>query len=152
RHHRAGALSERTGKPGKQEVRKALRGGIPRLCPGGIAVGRGMRGGRDIKQQRFEILEAFSSRNGRGLKIEPVAEAPGETWENNKQGLEKGLRGLPKGSLHRLLAEHRGAPYRRYTSRLTVRQVLTWAQAYRQRTGRWPAQRSGAIPEAPGES
>src|SRR5262249_7236219 len=34
----------------------------------------------------------------------------------------------------------------------TVRQVVAWARAYRLRTGRWPAQRSGHIPEAPGET
>jgi hypothetical protein len=66
--------------------------------------------------------------------------------------LGKGLRGLPPSSLHRLLSEHRGAPYRWKTSRLTVRQVLAWARAYRRRTGTWPAQRSGPIPEAPGET
>ncbi|MCH8806726.1 MAG: hypothetical protein IH986_11640 [Planctomycetes bacterium] len=35
---------------------------------------------------------------------------------------------------------------------LTVRRVLAWADAHRKRTGRWPAARSGAIPEARGET
>jgi hypothetical protein len=82
----------------------------------------------------------------------PVIGAPGETWANVKQALEKGLRGLPRGSLHCLPAEHRGAPCRSKSSRQTVRQVLAWARAYRRRTGTWPAQRSGPIPEAPGET
>jgi hypothetical protein len=82
----------------------------------------------------------------------PVAEDPGESWANVNQALEKGLRGLPKGSLHRLLAQHRGVPSRRKAAPLTVRQVLTWARAYRGRTGKWPAQHSGPISEAPAET
>jgi hypothetical protein len=42
----------------------------------------------------------------------PVIGAQAETWANVNQALEKGLRGLPPSSLYRLLAEHRGAPYR----------------------------------------
>jgi hypothetical protein len=35
---------------------------------------------------------------------------------------------------------------------LTVEQVLAWADAYRARTGRWPAAGSGPVPKAPGET
>jgi hypothetical protein len=36
--------------------------------------------------------------------------------------------------------------------RLTVEQILTWADAYHRRTGRWPRTTSGPVPEAPGEN
>src|SRR5262245_41774573 len=35
---------------------------------------------------------------------------------------------------------------------LTVARVLAWADAHHARTGQWPRQRSGAVPEAPGLS
>jgi hypothetical protein len=34
---------------------------------------------------------------------------------------------------------------------LTEAQILAWADAHYERTGRWPAARSGPIPEVPGE-
>src|SRR5262249_55019273 len=35
---------------------------------------------------------------------------------------------------------------------LSIAQILTWADAHFQRTGRWPAARSGPIADAPGET
>jgi hypothetical protein len=82
----------------------------------------------------------------------PVIGAPGETWANVNQALAKGLRGLPRSSLACLLADYRGVRYRWKGSRLTVQQVVAWARAHRRRTGKWPTQWSGPIPEAPGET
>jgi hypothetical protein len=36
-------------------------------------------------------------------------------------------------------------------SRLTVEQILAWADAHRARTGRWPTAASGPVADAPGE-
>jgi hypothetical protein len=41
---------------------------------------------------------------------------------------------------------------RRVAPRLTERQIMIWARAYRVRTGRWPGARSGPIAGAPGET
>jgi hypothetical protein len=35
--------------------------------------------------------------------------------------------------------------------RLTVAQILRWADAHRQRTGRWPGAHSGPVADTPGE-
>src|SRR5262245_61677913 len=35
---------------------------------------------------------------------------------------------------------------------LTTEQILAWADAHHARTGEWPRQRSGPVPEAPGLS
>jgi hypothetical protein len=35
---------------------------------------------------------------------------------------------------------------------LTVKTIVLWAKAHKKRSGRWPAVKSGAIPEAPGET
>jgi hypothetical protein len=36
--------------------------------------------------------------------------------------------------------------------RLTLKQIRAWAKAHRERTGAWPGDTSGPIPEAPGET
>jgi hypothetical protein len=35
--------------------------------------------------------------------------------------------------------------------RLTIQQILAWADAYRAQTGRWPNRNSGQIPNSSGE-
>jgi hypothetical protein len=37
-------------------------------------------------------------------------------------------------------------------SRLTVAQILTWAEAHRVRAGTWPRVASGPVPESPGDT
>ena len=71
----------------------------------------------------------------------------GETWQNVNAALHFGSRGVSGGSsLARLLAKHRGVRNRRAQPRLTVQQILKWADAHRERTGRWPTRNSGAVP------
>ena len=77
----------------------------------------------------------------------------GETWQAIDFALLLGRRGLPEGSsLARLLAESR--PIRNvYTMpRLTIEQILAWADAYQAKTGRWPRGRSGRVADAPSET
>jgi hypothetical protein len=83
----------------------------------------------------------------------PIPEVPGETWRAVDAALRGGRRGLRgSSSLARLLARERGVRNRRQLPRLTRRQILTWADAHRRRTGKWPTCASGPIPEAPGET
>jgi hypothetical protein len=82
-----------------------------------------------------------------------VAAAPDETWMAVEMALLNGLRGLPGGSsLARLLKEHRQRRNRGALAPFTEEQILAWADAFYERTGRWPMARSGEIPEAPGEN
>jgi hypothetical protein len=75
------------------------------------------------------------------------------TWRNVDQALRKGLRKLPAGSsLAMLLAQHRGVRNRKALPRLSVRQILFWADLHQERTGEWPTRESGQIEEAPGET
>src|SRR5262249_32140245 len=79
----------------------------------------------------------------------PVVGAPGEMWSGVDIALEKGLRGLAgSSSLPRLLADHRGVRNQAAPPRLTIEQILAWADAHHARTGRWPNAKSGPIPEA----
>lgn len=84
----------------------------------------------------------------------PISEMPGETWIAVDRALRKGLRGLRGGSsLPRLLEKSRGVtPKHRRRPRLTIDQILVWADRHYQRRGHWPRQTSGKIPEAPRES
>src|SRR5262249_51879195 len=55
-------------------------------------------------------------------------------------------------SLAQLLAKHRGVRNTGRLPKLRIEQVLAWADAHRQRTGRWPQCDGGAILDAPGET
>jgi len=77
----------------------------------------------------------------------------GENWRKLDNALRLGLRGLPGGSsLARLLAEKRGVRNLGQLPKLTQKQILVWADAWRHRAGTWPTSESGLIPTAGGET
>jgi hypothetical protein len=83
-----------------------------------------------------------------------LPEAAGEKWSALDQALTNGYRGLPGGvSLVELLNRHWGEilPDDKPPP-LTIEQILVWAEAHHQRTGRWPTAQSGEVLEAPKET
>ncbi|MDB5310849.1 MAG: hypothetical protein JWO38_5051 [Gemmataceae bacterium] len=99
--------------------------------------------------------DAHHARTGEwpGQESTPVEGVSGETWLAVDCALRDGRRGLPGGSsLAQLLHAHRGVRNHLALPRLTPAQILAWADAYYARTGNWPRQDSGPIPEAPGEA
>jgi phage-related protein len=77
----------------------------------------------------------------------------GETWKGVADAIERGLRGLPGGNtLPKLLARHRGARNIQGLPPLSVKQILGWADAYYDRTGRWPRHGGETIPNTGGET
>ena len=77
-----------------------------------------------------------------------VSDVLGEIWASIDSALRKGRRGFPgASSLSRLLNDQR--PQRR--SKLTLEQILAWAEAHHAATGGWPTATSGAVAGAPGE-
>jgi len=75
-----------------------------------------------------------------------VVEAPEDTWGAINGALRAGYRGLAGGSsLARLLLEKRRKRVRAYAPRLSVTQILRWANEYYRRTGDWPVPKSGPI-------
>jgi hypothetical protein len=58
----------------------------------------------------------------------------------------RGSRGLPPLTLADLLQQQRGHINIQNRPRLTIKQVLEWADQHKQRTGKWPRHISGAIP------
>lgn len=87
------------------------------------------------------------------LKSGSLVEAPGETWLGIDSALRSGSRGLSQvSSLAKLLDEKRGVQNIQNLAPLTEDQILFWAEAHKERTGRWPTHKSGVIYGASGES
>src|SRR5262249_18640984 len=64
-----------------------------------------------------------------------------------------GHRGLPGGSsLAQLLAEYRSVRNVQALPKLTIAQILTWADSHHSRTRSWPKEESGPIHEAPDQT
>jgi hypothetical protein len=142
-----------------QALRLGLRGlaggdTLPRL----LARERGKRHlhgqPRLTEDQIVAWAQAHHSRTGRwpNASSGPVEGAPGETWPAVREALKQGLRGLPRGSLARLLARRLGARNRGDLPRLSERLILRWADAHRRAHGRWPSANSGPVDTAPGET
>jgi hypothetical protein len=82
-----------------------------------------------------------------------VQESPDNRWSAIDAALHAGNRGLPGGgSLAQLLSEHRHARYKMALPRLTIGQLLAWADRHRESTGDWPTVLSGPVIGAPGET
>ena len=76
--------------------------------------------------------------------------AIGETWGNVHANLCRGGRGLQGGiTLAQLLERERSAFNKKHQPKLTHKRILAWADAHFERTGDWPVQTSGSIPESP---
>ncbi len=106
-------------------------------------------------EQILDWADDHHRRTGRWPNVRSglVKGGTGETWSAIGNALVHGGRGFPGGySLARLLVEHRGVHNRADLPRLTIAQVLRWADAHRERTGRWPHGRLGAVEDAPGET
>jgi hypothetical protein len=106
-------------------------------------------------EQILAWADAHYARTGRwpAVKSGAIAEAPGETWQAVETALVLGNRTLPGGfSLAQLLAKHRSVRNRAEPPKLTAEQVLAWADAHRERTGKWPSCRSGALTDGLGET
>ncbi|HWB09893.1 MAG TPA: hypothetical protein VG826_11735 [Pirellulales bacterium] len=136
--------------------RRGLEGGssLARL----LSEHRGVRNRKALTPYSIKAIlawaDAYRSRTGHWPNADsgPIGEAPGETWYAIESALRTGIRGLQGGSsLARLLAAHRGARNQAARPRLTVREILRWADAWHRRTGRWPKNQDGAIPESPGD-
>jgi len=99
--------------------------------------------------------DAYHDRTGRWPNSESgfVWEVASEKWRNIDTALRLGLRGLHRGqSIAKLLDKHRGKRNRKQLPHFTLRQILTWADAHRQRTRQWPTSRSGPIAASRGET
>jgi hypothetical protein len=147
-----------------RRVDSALRIGL-RGLPGGsslarlLAEQRGVRNpsclSRVSSKQILAWADAHHRRAGAWPTSEsgPISDTTGETWKAIDHALRLGMRGLPGGSsLSRLLAKHRGVRNIQRLPRLSLKQILAWADAHRRRTGTWPVSHSGPITNTAGET
>lgn len=125
-------------------------GSLPRL----LAKHRHVRNKAALPRLSFRRIlawaDAYYRRTGRWPSGHsgPVDEAPGESWQSVETALREGRRGLPGGlSIHRLLVMRRGKGDNSALPKLTVRQLLAWADAYH----RHPARGQIAIPVSCGK-
>lgn len=76
----------------------------------------------------------------------PVRGAHDELWHAVNSALEKGARGLAGGSsLPQVLVTYRSKQWKRSGPRLTVTEILDWADRHYKRTGTWPTCKDGRI-------
>ena len=76
-----------------------------------------------------------------------------ETWCAVAGAVREGRRGFRRGSsLAQLLAQQRGVRNHMRLPPLEKQQILAWARAYFQATGRWPSRDSGPIAQSPGDT
>jgi hypothetical protein len=147
-----------------RDVDNALRMGLRGFTRGSslaqlLSEERGVRNRAElpplIKEQILNWADSHKVRTGKwpNQTSGPVNDAPGETWSNIQQALNRGLRSLPGGSsVAQLLAEERGVRNRSALQPLTTDQILAWADAHYERTGKWPRVLEGPIENVPGET
>lgn len=147
-----------------QRVDHALRRGM-RGLPGGSSLFALLGGWRGVSQwtkrpplttdQILAWADAHHRRTGRWPtpRSGRVRGTAGETWQAIHWALQKGHRSLPPGTgLPRFLAARRGARNCRRPPRLSLWQVLAWADEHHGRTGKWPNVHSGPVHAAPEET
>jgi hypothetical protein len=110
---------------------------------------------RLTEKQILAWADAHHRRTGRwpNARSGPITRAQGESWKNVDDDLRSGFRGLPGGSsLARLLEAERGVRNRLNAPRLTIKQILAWADSHCRQTGQWPTSESGPVLDAPEEN
>jgi len=143
-----------------QALRKGLRGfrggsSLARL----LSDARGVRHNYGVPDLSEELLakwiKAHHERTGEWpIHLSgPVTDAPGETWRNIDQVLRSGRRGFAGGSsLARFREDHFGVRNPGNLPQLTTETIIEWIGHYHERTGKWPRQTSGVIPNSAGET
>ncbi len=138
-----------------------LRGGFRGLQPGSslarlLAAHRGVRNPQALypltEKQILAWADAHQARTGDWPTVTSgaIPDSGGETWGGVNAALMQGRRGLAGGSsIRKLLARHRGVRHRLQLPRLTVEQILEWADAHYHRTGGYPRIATGPIVDAP---
>jgi hypothetical protein len=146
-----------------RRVDNALRLGFRGLA-GGSSLARLLEAERGVailasrpaltQSQILVWADAHKSRTGRW----PTAESGRitgikEKWKGVDTALREGYRGLPGGSsLAQLLAQRRRVRNLKALPKLTVKQILIWADAHYRLRGAWPTAATGAVLHAPGET
>jgi len=124
-----------------------------------LAKERGKRNPKGLSKLTIKQIlvwaDEYHTKTGRwpNIKSGEVIGVPGEYWSNINAAFASGKRGLPRGlSLAKLLTKERGVRNRMTLSDLTLSQILSWADEYYKREGKWPTRDSGPIFDTVGET
>jgi hypothetical protein len=147
-----------------RKIDSALRLGL-RGLPGGsslarlLAERRGKRYTPWLPRLTHKQILAWTDAHHRRTRRWPTSESgpipstAGETWRSVDHALRLGMRGLKGGwSLARLLAAKHRVKNIQDLPRLTIEQILAWADAYHARHGMWPLRHSGPVAGTWGET
>ena len=160
-HRSSGTVSDAPHFLTWKAVESALAQGH-RGLPGGSTLADLLARHRDVakaeKRPRLTVAEilawadAHQAATGAWPKSASgiVRDAPhAETWQTINSALAQGCRGLRGGlTLPDLLAQHRGVPKVVTAPRLTVDEILVWADAHHAATGEWPGRNTGLVRDA----
>ncbi len=131
-----------------------------RGLPGGSSLARLLAKHRPVRPRRLSLRKihawarAHHEATGRwpDAYAGPVRGVTDENWSAIDAALKFGRRGLPSGSSLTALFDRSIDPAAQgFRPKLTVEQVLTWADAHRAATGRWPTGTSGPVAGVRGE-
>jgi hypothetical protein len=159
----SGAIRERPDDTWRR-IDSALRLGLRGLRGGSslarlLAEARGARNTSCLPHLTIQQILSWADSHYRRTRRWPTSESGRvvdhleETWKRVDNALRLGLRGLPgDSSLAQLLARRRGVRNIQSLPRLTVKQILIWADAHYRRIGEWPNSKTGRIAQAPGET
>jgi hypothetical protein len=137
-----------------------------RGLPGGLTLAdllaqhRGVRNVGNLPPLTVKQILAWAdehhARTGRWPAVKTPGTIPGtlgETWRAVDTALERGIRGLPGGSLlAKLLLEHRGVRNPHVMPPLTLEQIIAWADDHYRRRKTWPSRHAGLIRKTGGET
>jgi hypothetical protein len=156
--HRAGAVQHAPFDLTWSAIQTALQKGL-RGLPAGGSLRRLQAEYRGVPlrpaltlEQVLAWADAHHAATGKWptLKSGRVLGTENEDWSLIDNLLRLGQRGLPTGlSVLQMLERYRGVSDRRWRERLTIEQVLAWADAHRAATGQWPSVESGPVSEGP---
>jgi hypothetical protein len=161
-HKDTGRIRESANDDTWMAVEMAMRcggRGLPRglTIPRLLAQHRGVRNRKALPRFTLRQILIWADEHHKRTKMwpytnsGPILGTHGEWWDAVDRSLRNGNRGLPGGdSIARLLSRARGVGLHRRLPPLTIKAIVTWAKAHHRRTGRWPTQKSGSIPEANG--
>ncbi|MCX6975502.1 MAG: helicase-related protein, partial [Verrucomicrobia bacterium] len=114
----------------------------------------GLRKDRLTIKQILEWADLHRSHSGKWPQSNSgsVRDAPEENWSGINAALINGTRGMPGGSsLAQALEVNRNVPNKQNLPQLTVTEILRWADAHHNRTGKWPTRDAGGVYDAPHE-
>jgi hypothetical protein len=162
-NYKSGPIPDAPGESW-QAVQVALFNGA-RGLPGGSTLAEVLHLHRRVRNQKrlprltvkllLQWVDAHRKRTGKWPTHQsgPILESPGDKWHSIDTALRQKLRGVRQtSSLAQFLLRYRGIRPHVRRPGLSIKQILEWADAHKRRTGRWPTEESGPIPDSGGET